>query len=94
VLIREELIERIGDTGVPADATRIDGTSKVLMPGLIDAHWHAAFAAIPQDTALNADPAYIHLIAGEQAKATLLRGFLHKRTGLRRPYVRTEARDR
>jgi imidazolonepropionase-like amidohydrolase len=75
VLVRGGLIERIGDTAVPGDATRIDGTNRVLMPGLIDAHWHAAFAAIPQVTALTADSAYIHLVAGEQAKATLLRGF-------------------
>jgi len=75
VLIRGALIERVGDADVPAEAMRIDGAGKVLMPGLIDAHWHAAFAAIPQATVLSADPAYIHLVAGEQAKATLLRGF-------------------
>lgn len=75
VLIRGALIERVGNADVPDEAMRIDGAGKVLMPGLIDAHWHAAFAAIPQMTALNADPEYIHLVAGEQAKATLLRGF-------------------
>lgn len=75
VLVSGELIERIGGTAAPPDATRIECSGNVLMPGLIDAHWHAAFAAIPMPVALTADPAYLHLIAGEQAKATLLRGF-------------------
>jgi imidazolonepropionase-like amidohydrolase len=55
--------------------TVIDGGGRTLMPGLIDAHWHAAFAAIPQMVAVTADIGYVHLAAGKQAERTLMRGF-------------------
>jgi len=55
--------------------TVIDGGGRTLMPGLIDAHWHAAFAAIPQMTAMMADIGFVHLAAGKQAERTLMRGF-------------------
>ncbi len=58
-----------------ADAQVIDGGNRVLMPGLIDAHWHSIIAAIPQLVAMTSDSAYIHLIAAEEARRTLLRGF-------------------
>src|SRR6202022_509055 len=48
---------------------------RVLMPGLIDAHWHAFMAATPQILAMTADPNYLHLLAARQAQATLMRGF-------------------
>lgn len=53
----------------------IDGRGRTLMPGLIDAHWHAAFTSISPMVAMLADPYYIMLVAGQQATATLLRGF-------------------
>ena len=52
---------------------RRDG--RVLMPGLIDAHWHAFMAATPQPLLMTADPSYLHLLAARQAEATLMRGF-------------------
>src|SRR6185369_4862963 len=48
---------------------------RVLMPGLIDAHWHAFMAETPQILAMTADPSYLHLLAAHQAEATLMRGF-------------------
>ena len=45
------------------------------MPGLIDAHWHASFAAIPTFVAMTADTGYVHLVAGAEATRTLERGF-------------------
>jgi imidazolonepropionase-like amidohydrolase len=77
VLTRGNLIETVsaaagGDTG---EARVIDGTGKVLLPGLIDAHWHAAFAAVPAAEAVSADPGYLHLVAGAEAERTLRRGF-------------------
>jgi len=30
----------------PPEATIIDGQGRTLMPGLIDAHWHAAFTSV------------------------------------------------
>ena len=60
----------------PADgATVVDGGGRTLMPGLIDAHWHAAFTAVPMAAALVADPYYLMIVAGRQATETLLRGF-------------------
>lgn len=42
VLIDDEgKIIALGDVAIPEDAEVIDGTDKVLMPGLIDAHGHA-----------------------------------------------------
>jgi imidazolonepropionase-like amidohydrolase len=60
----------------PDEGTKtIDGRGRTLMPGLIDAHWHAAFTAVSPQTALSADPYYVLLIAAQQATATVLRGF-------------------
>jgi imidazolonepropionase-like amidohydrolase len=56
-------------------ATTIDGAGRVLMPGLIDAHWHAAFAAVSVQVAMTCDVGYLHLAAGREAGRTLLRGF-------------------
>lgn len=58
-----------------ADADVIDCGGRVLMPGLIDAHWHALLAAIPEVVALTADVPYVHLVAAQEAERTLLRGF-------------------
>ncbi|MFM8239078.1 MAG: amidohydrolase family protein [Actinomycetota bacterium] len=77
VLVKDGLIDSV-TTEAPAvgeGATVIDGTGKTLIPGLIDAHWHAAFASIPLNDAMTADPGYIHLVAGRGATETLLRGF-------------------
>ncbi|NRQ18457.1 metal-dependent hydrolase family protein [Ensifer sesbaniae] len=58
-----------------ADAQVVDCGGRVLMPGLIDAHWHTLMAAIPEVLALTADVPYIHLVAAEEAGRTLMRGF-------------------
>jgi imidazolonepropionase-like amidohydrolase len=55
--------------------TVVEGDGRVLLPGLIDAHWHAMFAAAPFAAALAADVGYMTLIAAREAGATLLRGF-------------------
>jgi len=59
----------------PNDAVVIRGRNRTLMPGLIDAHWHAAFTGVPAQVAVLADPNYLAIIAGKQATATLMRGF-------------------
>jgi len=53
----------------------VDCGGRVLMPGLIDAHWHAMMAAIPLDALLTADVGYINLVAAAEAEGTLMRGF-------------------
>jgi imidazolonepropionase-like amidohydrolase len=79
VLVRGDAIERIATNpiGVAHGERRlqIDGGGRVLMPGLIDMHWHAMMASLPLETALSADVGYLTVVAGEQAKRTLHRGF-------------------
>ncbi|HEY2474556.1 MAG TPA: amidohydrolase family protein [Candidatus Cybelea sp.] len=58
-----------------ADARAIDCAGKVIMPGLIDAHWHSTLAAVPLMTALRVDVSYIYLLAAQEAERTILRGF-------------------
>ena len=65
----------MNNADIPADAATLDCQNKVLMPGLIDAHWHSLLCAVDQMTAMMADPADLHLIAGKEAERTLLRGF-------------------
>lgn len=59
----------------PADAKIIDCGGRVMTPGLIDAHWHCLFAALPLPALLAADPGYIYLAASVESRNTLLRGF-------------------
>lgn len=77
VVVRGNVIESIGPSGeAAAQAERIiEGGARVLMPGLIDAHWHAVFAAVSVATGLTADPGYLHIAAAVQAERTLRRGF-------------------
>ena len=76
VLVRGDKIERISVEPIEApDARTIAGQGRVLMPGLIDAHWHAYMAATPQPVLMSADPSYLHFRAAEEAEATLMRGF-------------------
>lgn len=79
VLVRGNMIEKISTTPVPADHRSdtliIHGGGHTLMPGLIDAHWHAAMAAIPLPVLMTADLGYISLAASRSAYDTLMRGF-------------------
>lgn len=58
-----------------ADADVIDCGGRTLMPGMIDAHWHAILAGISQIAAMTADIPYVHLVAAQEAERTVLRGF-------------------
>jgi imidazolonepropionase-like amidohydrolase len=77
VVVRGRTIESVAVPGGPVDpaAEVLEGDGKFLMPGLIDAHWHASFAALPAVVAMTADVGYVHLIAGVEARRTLERGF-------------------
>lgn len=59
----------------PQDATRIDCGGRAVTPGLIDCHWHATLVSVTQLAALTQDIAFVHLVAGQEAGATLMRGF-------------------
>jgi imidazolonepropionase-like amidohydrolase len=77
VRVEGETIKAIEPAKDPAitGAVTIDGGGRTLMPGLIDAHWHAMFASLPLSVALTADFGYINHIAAAEAERTLMRGF-------------------
>lgn len=76
VLVRGNRIERIGVSLAPDPAARvIDGGGRVLMPGLIDAHWHSMMAAPSLGAILNGDQRYLTAIAAAESTRTLMRGF-------------------
>lgn len=79
VLIVGNTIEAISPAAVtpPADAqiTRIDGAGRTLMPGLIDAHWHAMLVGQTLMDAMTSEVGYTNLRAAQVAEATLMRGF-------------------
>ena len=77
LLVRGNTIERISVDPIDAGTTvrTIAGGGRVLIPGLIDAHWHAFMAGTPQPVLMSAEPSYLHLRAAQQAEATLMRGF-------------------
>lgn len=53
----------------------IDAKGKVLMPGLIDAHWHSVLNFWPISKVLNADFGLLSIAASKAAGDTLRRGF-------------------
>lgn len=79
VLVRGNVIARISADPVPvdrrADTQIIDGGGRTLMPGLIDAHWHAMLVRPTPAEMLAGDIGYATLLAGAEATATLMRGF-------------------
>src|SRR5215813_5878348 len=75
VLVRSNKIERISAAAITADAQVINGGGRVLMPGLIDAHWHAMLVRPTPAVALVDDVGYSTLLAGAEATSTLMRGF-------------------
>jgi len=76
VLIEGNKISKIAKSiAAPADATVIDAKGRVLMPGLIDAHWHTMFNFWPMSRILTANFGYLNIAAAKASQDTLLRGF-------------------
>jgi imidazolonepropionase-like amidohydrolase len=75
VLVRDNKIERISAAAITADAQAINGGGRVLMPGLIDAHWHAMLVRPTPVSALTGDIGYNNILAAAEATSTLMRGF-------------------
>jgi imidazolonepropionase-like amidohydrolase len=79
VLVRGNIIEKIATSPIPADrradTVLVDGGGRTLMPGLIDAHWHAMLVRPTPAAMITNDIGYTNLVAGAEATDTLMRGF-------------------
>ena len=78
VLIKANKIEKISTAPITVDVAQtatISGGGRVLMPGLIDAHWHAMLVRTTPAAAMTADVGYTNLLAAAEATDTLMRGF-------------------
>lgn len=77
VLVRGNVIEAISTGSIEADAETlvIDGTGRTLMPGLIDAHWHAMLIRPTPAQGIYGDIGYNNIAAADEATDTLMRGF-------------------
>lgn len=78
VLIRGNTIERVSASPITVDESAgirvFSADGRVLMPGLIDAHWHAMLARTTPAQSFG-DVGYNNLAAGDEATDTLMRGF-------------------
>ena len=59
----------------PEGAIVLDCRNGVVIPGLIDAHWHTIFAGVPLNVLLAGDPGMIFAMATADAERALMRGF-------------------
>ena len=79
VLISGNIIERISASPITLDANAdvqiVAGNGRVLMPGLIDVHWHAMMVRPTPAQLLTGDVGHMNIVAGVEANATLMRGF-------------------
>ena len=77
VLIKGNIIECISTEWIAAEAgvTTIAGNGRTLMPGLIDAHWHAMLIRSNPAQAIAGDVGYNNIAASVEATDTLMRGF-------------------
>lgn len=79
VLIEGNTIKKISSFPIPtnksANVKIIDGKGKFLMPGLIDAHYHAMFSNLSQIALLTGNIGFVNLVAGKNAEALLMKGF-------------------
>ncbi len=77
VLVKGNTIERISTTPIAIEpgVVVIAGNGRTLMPGLIDAHWHAMLIRPNPVQAVTGDAGYNNIVAGVEATDTLMRGF-------------------
>ena len=70
VLVSGNTIEKISTEPIPIDGaanvTIIEGGGRTLMPGLIDAHWHAMLVRPNPAQALASDVGYLNLSGGRR----------------------------
>ena len=75
-LIEGNIVKAIGpNVQAGVNARTVDGGGRVLMPGLIDAHWHSVYANLSVGDLIQSDFGYVTLATARGAGETLLRGF-------------------
>lgn len=76
VLVQGQRIVDIVSASTTVEAAKmLDCQGKLVMPGLIDVHWHTMLAGISQVAAMSSDLGYIYIVAAQEAQRTLMRGF-------------------
>lgn len=76
VLVKGNKISKIGKNLKTEKGTEvINSQGHVMMPGLIDAHWHSIWATISQAKLLQSDFAYTTLLGAKANEDALQRGF-------------------
>lgn len=76
VLVEKNRISALPAVGQTVDnAQLVDCGGRLLMPGMIDAHWHAMFCSITEARAMRSTVGYLYLVAAQEAERTLMRGF-------------------
>ena len=79
VLIVDNKISKISKNPIATDksgnTTIIDGQGKFLMPGLIDAHYHAMFASLPQIVLLTANLGFVNIVAEKNIENLFMNGY-------------------
>ena len=77
LLVEGTRIKTVGTGTPPAvpNAHVIHCGGRVIMPGLIDSHWHAMFAGLPLPVLMQGEASFINLAAAADAERTLMRGF-------------------
>ncbi|MBW0146223.1 metal-dependent hydrolase family protein [Marinobacter arenosus] len=76
VLVEGNKISKVAKSiPAPAGANVIDAKEKVLMPGLIDAHWHVMLSEPTFPELMSSDAGWLTLLGARGARDTLYRGF-------------------
>lgn len=76
VLVQGQRIADVLPASTTVEGARVlDCQGKLVMPGLIDVHWHTMLAGISQPAAMSSDLGYLYLVAAQEAQRTLMRGF-------------------
>ena len=79
VLVVDNKISKISKNPIATDKSGntsiIDGQGRFLMPGLIDAHYHAMFASLPQIVLLTANLGFVNIVAEKNIENLFMNGY-------------------
>ena len=73
-IVNGEVVE-IGDVSANGDDRTVDAAGRTVIPGLIDAHFHAYAISLHSDVIEMTSLSYVALVAARRLSSTLRRGF-------------------